>query len=240
MWLRPAYGVDLGYATEVSAHADYISVPDGRCGLVWARESIWWLGPSTRPWRSTAVGSVVGVRLGFGAGRAFAGQPLHPWRDRCEPLSALSPSGGMQHWAERLARAAEGEHLPVLGELVASLLRSAGGLDSAAASLAARIGKGEPVAALAHSLGISPRQLHRRCIDRFGMPPSTLRKILRLHRAADHDQGAGVGWAAAAAAEGYADESHLARDARALTLTSMRVASSHPVRFVQDGAAAGV
>ncbi|MBW3085983.1 hypothetical protein KEM60_02194 [Austwickia sp. TVS 96-490-7B] len=237
MWRRPAYGVDLGYTTEVSARVDYISIPDGRCGLVWARGDVWWLGPSTRPWRSTAVGKVVGVRLSFGAGRIFVGEPLHPWRDGCVPLSALTQAVGVYRAAESLARAAEGEHLPMLGGLVSSRLRSAGGLDLAAVSLAAQIGQGANVAALADSLDISPRQLLRQCNDLFGMPPSTLRKILRLHRAAKRDPDEGGRWAAVAAAEGYADESHLARDARALTLTSMRVASSHPVRFVQDAAA---
>lgn len=234
MWVRPAYGVDLGYITEVSGQLDYISVPDGRCGLVWARGDAWWLGPSTQPRRSAAVGAVVGVRLSLGAGGVFAGGPLHLWRDRCVPLSALGLSKGADHLADRLGGADDRERLAILGGVVATRLRSAGGVSFSAASLAAQIGQGAPVAALAHALDVSPRQLLRRCNNVLGMPPSTLRRILRLHRAARHNLDGSCGWAAAAAAEGYADESHLARDARALTLTSIRVASSHRVRFVQD------
>lgn len=38
------------------------------------------------------------------------------------------------------------------------------------------------VPAMADAIGLSQRQLHRRCVGAFGYGPSTLRRILRLQR----------------------------------------------------------
>jgi uncharacterized protein (TIGR03086 family) len=70
---------------------------------------------------------------------------------------------------------------------------------------------------LADEAALSVRQLHRRCLANFGYGPSTLARILRFQRllalAARHRWAAKADLASTA---GYADQSHLGRDARAL------------------------
>jgi AraC-like DNA-binding protein len=50
-----------------------------------------------------------------------------------------------------------------------------------------------PAEEIANRVGLSPRQLHHLCVDRFGLPPSVLRRTSRLHRAARLYQAAGPG-----------------------------------------------
>lgn len=69
---------------------------------------------------------------------------------------------------------------------------------------------------LASDLGMSPRTLHRRAIERFGYGTSTLARLLRFQRlvalalAASDDASLGD----LAAQAGYADHAHLVRDCR--------------------------
>lgn len=75
--------------------------------------------------------------------------------------------------------------------------------------------RGATVAELARSVGYSERQLSRRCRQHVGYGPAHLRRVLRLQRAlAQRRDGASTTTAAATA--GYADASHLHRDARDL------------------------
>jgi AraC-like DNA-binding protein len=75
--------------------------------------------------------------------------------------------------------------------------------------------RGMSVAELARVLGYSERQLSRRCRQHVGYGPAHLRRVLRLQRALALRRG-GARPSAAAALVGYADASHLHRDARAL------------------------
>ena len=72
---------------------------------------------------------------------------------------------------------------------------------------------GMTVASMAEELGWSTRRLHRFSIAAFGIPPAVMREILRF-RSAMGLLRAGVGPAVAAAAAGYADQSHLSRATR--------------------------
>jgi transcriptional regulator GlxA family with amidase domain len=72
-----------------------------------------------------------------------------------------------------------------------------------------------PPARMADRLGLSPRQLHRRCLPAFGYGPRLLTRILRLGQALDAARS-GLPLADVAAACGYADQAHLSRDSRAL------------------------
>jgi AraC-like DNA-binding protein len=70
-----------------------------------------------------------------------------------------------------------------------------------------------PVGALAADLGMSERQLHRRCTAAVGYGPKTLDRVLRFRRflaLAAGDPGAGL--AGLAVAAGYADQAHLTRE----------------------------
>ncbi|WP_334138355.1 helix-turn-helix domain-containing protein [Corynebacterium variabile] len=94
-----------------------------------------------------------------------------------------------------------------------------------AASLLAAMSDGMPVSEFALQAGLSVRQVHRRSMDAFGMAPTTLRRVLRLHRAAAMLRSApSLSLAQTAATTGYSDQAHLARECRRLTLTSASAA----------------
>jgi AraC-like DNA-binding protein len=78
---------------------------------------------------------------------------------------------------------------------------------------------GLPVAAIAERIGISPRQLHRRCLPVFGYGPARLARITRLGAAITRMR-AGAALAEVAAQCGYADQAHLCREVRALVGTT--------------------
>jgi AraC-like DNA-binding protein len=69
---------------------------------------------------------------------------------------------------------------------------------------------------LAGSVGLSERQLHRRCLDAFGYGPKMLDRVLRMNLALDRAR-TGEALADVAVLTGYADQAHLTRDVKALT-----------------------
>ena len=79
---------------------------------------------------------------------------------------------------------------------------------------------------MADHLGLSTRQLHRRCIPIFGYGPRRLTRILRMGRALEKAR-AGTPLAQVAAACHYADQAHFCREVRTLTKTT-------PARLLQE------
>jgi methylphosphotriester-DNA--protein-cysteine methyltransferase len=67
---------------------------------------------------------------------------------------------------------------------------------------------------LATELGMSGRQLRRRCLDAVGYGPKALHRILRFRRFVSRIDAAGPGadLALIAADAGYADQAHLTRE----------------------------
>jgi AraC-like DNA-binding protein len=115
-----------------------------------------------------------------------------------DPLDDADPSGTFEH----LVASALGDR---------SRCESLDQWDRISGALAA----GARVAELARSLGYSERQLLRRCRQHVGYAPAVLRRVLRFQRALAASR-AGMPPARVAAEQGYADQSHLHRDARAL------------------------
>jgi AraC-like DNA-binding protein len=94
--------------------------------------------------------------------------------------------------------------------------------DDVAAAVAGLLSEGATSAgAVADEVGLSTRQLHRRCTTAFGYGPATLARILRFQRfvrsATGVPPGGPVGLAGLAAHAGYADQAHLTRECRAIT-----------------------
>ncbi len=71
------------------------------------------------------------------------------------------------------------------------------------------------VARVADELGLSERQLLRRCLTAFGYGPKTLQQVLRFQRALRLAR-AGGRLVDVAVLSGYADQAHLARESRRL------------------------
>jgi AraC-like DNA-binding protein len=75
----------------------------------------------------------------------------------------------------------------------------------------------------ATKLGISPRQLQRAIVGNVGLPPKALQRVMRMQRFLHLARRRGE-LAAAAADAGYADQSHMTREVRALSgLTPARL-----------------
>jgi AraC-like DNA-binding protein len=81
----------------------------------------------------------------------------------------------------------------------------------------------ESVEGVARKLGISPRQLQRDIVTNVGLTPKTLQRVMRMQRFLEYTSRRD-GLAAASAEAGYADQSHLTREIRALSgLTPARL-----------------
>ncbi|EST31316.1 helix-turn-helix domain-containing protein, partial [Streptomyces niveus] len=91
----------------------------------------------------------------------------------------------------------------------------AGPPDPLLRAVVAGLDAGRPVAAVAESVGLGTRRLHRRSLDAFGYGPKTLARVLRLQRALALVR-ASVPYAETAVVAGYADQAHLARETRDL------------------------
>ena len=193
LWVR----IGRGEVTDI--------LPDGCSDLIWqAGRGAFVAGPDTGPSPVTAApGSVfVGARFRPGAGGAALGLPLSELRDLRVGVEALRPE-----LAERLP--ADLDPHEAMRRL-AAIAHAAPPADAAVAEAARRLQDPRTrVEMLADDLGLSERQLRRRCHAAAGYGPKTLQRVLRFRRflAAAHGD-----LARAALDAGYADQSHLTRE----------------------------
>ncbi|TDQ52945.1 helix-turn-helix domain-containing protein [Actinorugispora endophytica] len=196
-------------------------LPDGCMDILWVRGGLLVAGPDTTAQlvRDEPGDVHIGLRFAPGRGPAVIGVPAVELRDSRTPLDALWPGRLVRRLAERLEAAddpaAELEagvaELPVREDLA----------DPVAAAVLARLeagpggAPGPRVRDAAREIGLSERQLRRRCLTAFGYGPKTLDRVLRMNRALDLVR-AGTALAEAAAVAGYADQAHLTREVRSL------------------------
>jgi AraC-like DNA-binding protein len=200
-------------------------LPDACVDLVWrAGSGAVLAGPDTGPVLVASEPGAVfaGVRFGPGAGGGALGLPLEAVRDARVPLAELRPE---------LDRELPGDLDP--GEALARLvrlglrLRATGGADPAVREAARRLADPRArVGALAGELGLSERQLRRRCLAGVGYGPKTLQRVLRFRRFLELAAG-GEELAPLAAGAGYADQAHLTRETR-------RLAGVSPAALLRD------
>jgi len=188
-------------------------IPDACVDLVWSSGAGAVLaGPDTGPSLSpTRPGqAIAGVRFLPGAGGSALGLPLDELSDRRVALGdlGLDPdrrlSGDLDPW----------DALALLAG-AASRLAGAVSPDRAVQQAALRLlDPRQRVESLAGDLGLSERQLRRRCRAGVGYGPKTLQRVLRLRRFL----GAGAADLGRAALDaGYSDQAHLTRECRRLT-----------------------
>ena len=227
--------------SDAAAHPDAEPVlPDGCMDLIWTGTGVIVSGPDTGPSRTGAGGPpAVGLRFRPGMAPLFLGVPAHELRDQRADLESFWPdaAGMLDELAACLdPRAAAA----VLGDRVAGRLPGIGAPDPLieAATALWSDGAPDPPSALARRAGITERQLHRRSLAAVGYGPKLLQRVLRFQAflAACRDPGSSL--SELAARVGYADQSHLSREARALaTLTPAQLrAARTDVRNVQDPA----
>jgi AraC-like DNA-binding protein len=197
-------------------------LPDACVDLIWRQgHGVFVAGPDTGPVPSPMPPDtvLVGVRFAPGAGGPALGLPLSELLNQRVDAADLGtgPAAGLAgvpadvtpHVAQRL-----------LAGLAAAMVRDGPAdplVTAAAGLLGERAARAEEVAA---RLGVSERQLRRRCQASVGYGPATLRRVLRFRRFLSWVDAAGVpgtGDLATAAADlGYADQAHLTRESARL------------------------
>jgi AraC-like DNA-binding protein len=192
-------------------------VPDACMDLIWHRESgrLFIAGPDTVPHVSPiGPGTLIGLRFSPGAAPAALGLRGDLLRDTRVGLDAVWSSAETRRLADTLAatdsdRAAQ----EVLQRSVTA--RFGGDRDPVVAAVLGMLRSGVRVGAVAAEIGLSERQLHRRCLAAFGYGPKVLHRVLRFDRARLLARQ-GLPFADIAYRTGYADQAHLAREVKAL------------------------
>jgi AraC-like DNA-binding protein len=204
-------GVEL-WERSVTPAARGRILPDGCLDLIWDGRELIVAGPdSAARWHDSPAGTAyTGLRFHRGLGPALLGIPASEVLDQSPGLAQVWPGAGARALAERVARDPAGGLLAWLAEAVP---------DCPADPLGTRVHalarQATPVAQMADQLGLSARQLHRRCLPVFGYGPRRLSRILRMTRALARAR-AGLPLAEVAAECGYADQAHLTRELSAL------------------------
>ncbi len=209
-------------------------LPDGCVDLLWDGARLIVAGPDTGPVDVVRRqdGFYVGIRFRPGLAATVLGVPASELLDLRVDAADVLGMERASRLTEGLAAAAESS-LPAaavaLGEAVSGWLPRLAEPDpvvEAPVALLARRALDRPVASLADALGVSERQLHRRCRASVVYGPKTLDRVLRFRRfLALAETRPGAGLAGLAAEAGYADQSHLNRDCG-------RLADTTPARLV--------
>ena len=188
-------------------------LPDACSDIVWiAGAGALLAGPDTGPSfsRTRAGQLIVGARFLPGAGGPALGLPLEAVRDHRIPVADLGLDPD-----ERLSGDLAAPDALAAVAATATRLAEAGPPDRAVQAAALQLADPRRrVERLAADLGLSERQLRRRCQATVGYGPKTLQRVLRLRRFL-HSDRADLGRAAFEA--GYADQAHLTRECRRLT-----------------------
>lgn len=201
---------------EQSSRADPL-LPDAAVELVWSGRGLFVRGADTR---AHCVGvfperTFVGVRFRPGAGAAVLGLRGTALADARVGISELWGRAEMERLESQLADAWRArDTAAILEDAVAARAhrRPDPIVQGVVAALQRRL---EPVriGSLADQLGLSERQLLRRCTDALGYGPKTLDRIFRFqrfrrlaHRYGDRSL------AELAVAAGYSDQPHLTRE----------------------------
>ena len=223
-----------------SARADPL-LPDAAVELVWSGCGLFVRGADTH---AHAVGSFpertfVGVRFRTGAAPIILGVDAGELTDARVGISSLWGRAEMERLELQLAESESPRSAAAVLEdaVAARATRAPDPVVAAVVVMLRRLGDAG-VPALAERVGLSERQLRRRCISALGYGPKMLHRILRFQRfltlATERRRLTLVELALAA---GYADQSHLTRECSHLAGSTP---SALRVRFLQDERASGL
>jgi AraC-like DNA-binding protein len=185
-------------------------LPDGCSDLIWERGTgVIVAGPDTSAVPGLAApGVIFGVRFWPWAGGPALGLPLSELRDQRIDLARLRPGD-----AKRLpGTLTPGLALAGLTDLAGRLVAD-GELDSTIAYATNLLRDPQArVEQVADEVGISMRQLRRRCDAAVGYGPKVLQRVLRFQRFVRRIDAGHTDLASLAAEAGYADQAHLTRE----------------------------
>jgi AraC-like DNA-binding protein len=205
-------------------------LPDGCLDLIWDGRQLTVAGPDTiARWHQAAAGaSTTALRFYGGIGPGLLGVPADELRDRTVDFEDLFGSAEARTMVEQVAADPVGRLTAWLDDRLGRTEWVEGttpsrpdalGPDALGPRVFTLASAGLSVDAMADRVGLSVRQLHRRCQPLFGYGPRHLARVLRLMRAVDR-AGAGRPLAQVAADCGYCDQAHLSREVRALAGTT--------------------
>jgi AraC-like DNA-binding protein len=211
--LRGAVACLWAQVNDSSAERAGLVLPDGCTDLIWEQgRGTYVAGPDTGPVATTmAAGAVIlGVRFRPSAGGPALGIPLSELRDLRADLADLRPPQARQLTASLDPQIAADQMLNITAALVAD------GAPDPAVTWAVRLLRDPAMRAedVAAEVGLSLRQLRRRCQAVVGYGPKTLQRVLRFRGFLSRVDArpAILDLAAIAAEAGYADQAHLTRE----------------------------
>jgi len=211
--LRDAVACLWAQVNDSSAERAGLVLPDGCTDLIWEQgRGTFVAGPDTGPVATTmAAGAVIlGVRFRPSAGGPALGIPLSELRDLRADLADLRPAQARQLTASLDPQVAADQMLDMTATLVAD------GAPDPAVTWAVRLLRDPATRAedVAAEVGLSLRQLRRRCQAVVGYGPKTLQRVLRFRRFVSRVDARPevLDLAAIAAEAGYADQAHLTRE----------------------------
>ncbi|MEU0095764.1 helix-turn-helix transcriptional regulator [Kribbella sp. NPDC006257] len=200
--------------TRTADGGSYRILPDGCMDLLWIEGELVVAGPDTRAYVSSSEAGVrfAAIRFAPGTAAGFLGVPAQELLDQQVPLADLWSVGRSRRLADQVGKAAH--PAPGLEEAAVALFDEPP--DRLIGQVVRGIRRGVAIPALANSVGLSERQLHRRSLQAFGYGPKMLDRVLRMNRALTNAR-TGLPLASVAAHTGYADQAHLTREVKALT-----------------------
>jgi AraC-like DNA-binding protein len=219
------------YSSSGEPHVERI-LPDGCIDLLWTRRGLEIAGPDTK---SFALGSmpdarIVGIRFRPAVAPVVLGVPASALVDCHVP--AVDVLGA------RVTQLVDALHAATTAREAAAVLfahtshwlrREPDSLVEETVRVVRRTTDDPSVAELALTLGVSERQLRRRFVDAVGYAPKTFQRVTRLRRFVAGAARAKRSLAELAVASGYADQSHLTREVRALAGLTPSALAGYPV-----------
>jgi AraC-like DNA-binding protein len=217
---RPALVPGAALWTRTAVGGDYRILPDGCMDLLITDDNLIVAGPDSHAWTGNAADRgtrYVGLRFAPGDAPDFLGVPARELLNDRVPLADLWSPARSRRLLDRVRSAPD--QARALDEAVASLAEEPPDrlIRQVLRSIRAGVLRGGAgVWGLAGSVGLSERQLHRRCLTAFGYGPKMLDRVLRMNVALDQAR-TGLALADVAIQTGYADQAHFTRDVKALT-----------------------
>lgn len=188
-------------------------LPDAAVELVWSGRGLFVRGADTRAHTpgSFPERTFVGIRFRTGAAARVLGLGGRDLADARVGVSALWGRAEMERLESQLSESRPDGAATLLEDVVQGRVREMP--DPVVEAVVRALSEGRaPVSSLADRLGLSERQLLRRCVAALGYGPKTLDRILRFQRFLAAARRRDDCLAELAAAAGYADQPHLTRE----------------------------
>ena len=164
----------------------------------------------------SSPGPGAGALLRPGAAELLFGAPADALSGVHTPLEDVWGARAVAELQERLSEATATVRLDLLEAALAARLPRSCSIDPLVAHALARFRAHRGVGEVARECGYSHRHFTNVFREAVGLKPKTYCRVLRFGRALDRlAVEPAVSWAELAAAEGYADQSHLSREFKA-------------------------